>query len=144
MMHGSTFTLRPSRFNCQNAKKISLFFSLSPFSLSHFFALPSLFPFFSFLFFFLSTRTPFSYLFHPYLFSIFILFFHLLYSLYFHFLFSHSIFSSFFSFSPPSRLSYQYGSSGGNFPPLSSLATCQHHVFLPYFHYFLFPFYYIM
>ena len=33
-MRGSTFTLGPSRFNRRNAGKISLFVSLSPFSLS--------------------------------------------------------------------------------------------------------------
>ena len=68
------------------------------------------------------------------------------------FFFSFSIFPFFFSFSliflflisPPSSFSYPYGSSEGNFPSLSSLETCHHHVFLPYFLYFPFPFYYIM
>ena len=59
-------------------------------------------------------------------------------------IFSSLSFSLLFLISPPSSFSYLYRSSGGNFSPLSSLATCHHHVFLPYFLYFIFPFYYIM
>ena len=140
MKRGSTFTLRPSGFNRRNTGKIPLFcFSLFSLSLSL-----SLYPIsplslvcfpssFSFLFYFsfisLSTALP-SLLVCSYL--IFIFHFSLIFSCFF------------FLFAPLSSFSYPYGSSGGNFPPLSSLATCHHHVFLPYFLYFLFPFYYIM
>ena len=138
-MRGLTFTLRPSEFDCRNTGKIPLFcfslFSLSlSLSLSDFSYLPCLLPFlffFSFLLFFhfLIHHTSFS----PCLFLS-----------HFHFPFFSHFLMLFFLFAPLSSFSYPYGSSGGNFPPLSSLATCHHHVFLPYFLYFLFPFYYIM
>ena len=40
---------------------------------------------------------------------------------------------SFFSLFSLLDFHHSYGSSGGNFPPLSFLATCHHHVFLTYF-----------
>ena len=118
-MRGSTFTLRPSRFDRRNAGKISLFVSLSPFSLSlsdsslsSLFALPSLFPFLFFSFFPYPPTLP------SLICSILISFHLFPFSL-----FSFSLFFIFL-FSPPSSFSYLYGSIGGNFPPLSSLATC--------------------
>ena len=130
-----TIEIRP--LECQeNLPFFSLSLSDSPLSLS----LPCLLSFiffsFSFLFFLpLSTCTSLSCLFNPYLFSFISIFsFLIVYSLHF------SLFSSFYILD----YDYPYGSSGGNFPPLSPLATCHHHVFLPYFLYFLFPFHYIM
>ena len=116
-----------------------LFVSLSPFSLSIQFSSLSLVCspfFFSFAFLFLS------FLIHLHFLLLFVPSSSLFIS--FNFLFSHFLFSSFFSYFLPYSFSYSYRSSEGNFPPLSSLATCHHHVFLPYFLYFLFPFYYIM
>ena len=121
-MRGSTFTLGPSGLDRQNTGKILLLF-LSPFFLSLYptsplsiVCFPSSFLFlFSFSFLSLSTTLP-SFLVCSYL--IFLFIFH------------------FFLFSPHSSFSYPYGSSWGNFPPLSSLATCHHHVFLTYFLYF--------
>ena len=133
-MRGSTFTLGPSRFDRRNAEKISFFYFSLPFlslylfdsslSFSCFLSLLFFFPFLFFSFFLIH---PHSLLFFVPSLSLFISF---------HFLFSHFFFSYFFLFSPPSSFSYQYGSSGGNFPPLFSLATGHHHVFLPYFLYF--------
>ena len=88
-MRGSTFTLKPSRFENRNAGKISFFFlsplslslSLSGSSLSLLFALPSLFFFLFFSFHSsLSTHTSFSSLFHPYLFSFLFIFSFLIFS----------------------------------------------------------------
>ena len=127
-MRGSTFLLEPSSFDHQNAGKISLFVSLSPFSLSLLLVLSfSLFPLF---FFFPNPPALFSFvcpsphlLFHFLLFSLFL----------FHFLFSIS-FSSFslfyFSFGLTSP---ELPKSEGNFPLLSSIATCHHHHFSLFF-----------
>ena len=95
------------------------------FSFSLYPILPS-FLSFSFLSFLLHSHflllfVPSSFLFisFQFLFSHFLLFL----SFFFLFLFLHFLF----------WITISYGSSGGNFPPLSSLATCHHHVFLPYF-----------
>ena len=142
-MRGSTFTLGPSRFDRWNDGKISHLF-LSPLSLSLSLSDFSLSPLLALLFFFfffflpLSTRTTFSCLFHPYLFSFLSIFS-------FHF-FPFSLFSFsllfIFLFSPPSSFSPtrmdQVGETSSHFPPwllvitmffiLFSFSLLLHHV----------------
>ena len=133
----STFTLRLSRFDRRNAGKISLFVSLSLFSISlsdssfsPFFALPSLF--FSFF--------PYPPVL-PYLVCSILISFHFFpFSLSFHFLFSHFLFSSFFSFllllSSPTRMD-QVGETSPQFPPWPLVITM---FFFLIFFIFFFPF----
>ena len=113
----------PIFLDLRDKRKPFFFFSLS-LSSAHF--LPFLF---SIFFPFLLSYLP-NFLFvcsHPHFFLIF------LFLIYFFFLFF--IFLFFFSHT-------QIDQSGGDFPPLSSFATCHPHIFFPYFSYFpffLFP-----
>ena len=163
-MHDSTFLLVPSRFDRQNACKISLFVSLSPFSLpplslslSDFFSFLPMFASLLFFFFFLSFspflihRTSFLF-FAPISFSNFLisliylifsllsfssftsLFFILIHRIFlFFFPFFHFfLYLFFFLFSFLFLIwiaSTEWSKSGGNFPLLSSIATCHHHHF---------------
>ena len=117
----------PGKYPFLFLSPLCLSLSLSDSSISPLFAFPSLFFFFSFLFFLPYPPTLPSLVcsivisFHFFPFSLFS------FSLIFHFLFY-----------PPSSFSYPYESIGGTFPLLFSLATCHHHVFLPYFLYFFF------
>ena len=131
-MRGLTFLLEPSSFDGRNAGKISLFVSLSPFSPSLsirflFFPFPiCLSSFFLLLFFF-----PFLLL-YPLNFPLFVcshpISFSFPFPLFFLFLFS--FFSFLFSFQFLIWIaSTEWSRSGGNFPPLSSIATCHHHLF---------------
>ena len=113
-----------------------LFLSLSLFIQFFFFPHPVCFPSFFLLFFFSSLihRTS------PFLFA------HALFPFPFLFLFL-SHFLIYFFFFPFSFLfliwisSTKWSKSGGNFPPLASIATCHHHKFSLNFLIFLFPLY---
>ena len=144
-MCGSTFLLGLSSFNHQNTGKISRFVYLShlslSLSLSNFFSF--LFPFasllFSLFYFIFPFLLPYPLNFplfvcsHPISFSSFLSFSHL-------FLFLFSFFSFLFSFLFLIWIaSTEWSKSKGNFPPLSSIATCHHHYFSYKYMIFLFP-----
>ena len=130
-MRGSTFLLGSSSCDRWNAGKISLFVSLSFFI--RFFFLSLLFaspPFLYFFFFFpFSPSYPSNILF-VYSPSHFLFILHFLFSLIFSSLSFSLLFSFIFSFL---SLFYYHQPNGpkfgGNFPPLSSIATCPLHVF---------------
>ena len=129
MLCESTFLLRPSSFDSWNTWKIILFISLS---LSLYPILsPSPVSFLSFLLFpSLSHRIPLFCLFPShFLISHFLLF--LSFSLFFLFL------VSFPSFSHLDCINWMV-QKWGKLPPTFLHYTCHHHVFLPYFLYFLF------
>ena len=132
-MCGSTFLLGSSGFDRRNARKISFLLFLSPLSLSlslsdllsfSHVCFPSLF--FSFLFS-LSYRPnilPFCLL--PHLIFTFSHLSFFSYFSHFHFYFFFFIFSFLFLIWIAST---ECSKSGGNFPPLSSIATCHHYHF---------------
>ena len=147
-MSGSNFLLGPSSFDRQNARKISLFVYF-PLSLSFslylisFLSSPCLLASLPFSFFFfslpLSTELPLFCLPTPYF--LFLSFFSFLsFSHLFLFLFSFVSFLLSFLFLIWIA-STEWSKSGGNFPPLSSIAICHHHHFSLNFLNFLFPYF---
>ena len=127
-MRGSTFLLRPLSFDHRDVEKISIFVSLSISIRFLYFPPPICFPSFFLLFFSppLSTELPPFCLLTPYF--LFLSFF--LFSLIFSSLsFSLPFFFIFYFLFLIWIASTEWSKSGGNFPSLSSIATCHHHHF---------------